>query len=210
MIREIISKTNNSEDKCKTAFLNICGKEDFMRFMLSIILDGADFLHTTGSTVWNDMKKELDCCFPVAVGDEEKSKLVLTFENTDGKKEGEVFNVNISGVNVDKNDEINILQTFIYFLIERREIPVDIVVSAITDVLEEFIPELKDDTCVDCSTNGTDTNRCVTCENAPKVNNNEDSCNKGTCADCECRCDNSTEVKRSEDIPCTPCFSGNN
>lgn len=209
MTREIICKTNNSESECRTAFINICGKKDFMRFMLSIILDGAEFLHTTGSTVWNDIKNELDGCFPVAVGDEEKSRLVFTFENTEGKKDGEKFNVNISGLNVDENDEINILQTFIHFLIEKREIPVEIVISAISEALDEHCPA------IDLTDDSEEENACdgcpAFCEYSPTADENEDTdntaeeaCEKATCADCENRCEKSTEVKASEDIPCTP------
>jgi hypothetical protein len=219
MVREIICKTNDKENECKTAFLNICGKDDFMCFLLSIILDGADFLHTTGSSLWNDIKKKLDGYFPTYVDDKKESKLVFTFECTKGKKHGDKFDINVLGENLNDNgnDELNVLYAFIGLLI-KKGVPVETVLKAISEAIDEYCPaiDITDDCteespCADCPVYGADTNRCTSCEKAPKKHINEDTeniavneCDKETCADCENCCEKSTEVKASEDIPCTP------
>ena len=178
MERNIILTANDKNKDIDVTFMNVNGKDGLIPFLLNIISAAADFLNKPTGEFTAELIKNISEYLPVndieieTDGEPDEEKGFVKIAFDKQTTPDGKRGYHISAQSVNDHSLLAVLNTYTKFLINQREIPVPAVLFAVSKAIDENA-EIK---------------------NFP--------CDNETCADCNCRCETSTEVKKSEDIPC--------
>lgn len=191
MERSIMLNADDAKRDVDVTFYNVNGEKALIPLLLNLIVDAAEYVGKPTGDFTRVLLKAIREQLPVngdpdtAEVSEDKPKA----ENTDGgyikisfdkkpEKSGEEVKFDLHEHNVNADAELNVLYMFTKHLVETKKLPVPLVLLAVSKAIGK---------------------------NAKigKITLGDIDCGD-TCADCECRCEKSTEVNTSEDIPCTP------
>ncbi len=190
MERSIMLNADDAKRDVDVTFYNVNGEKALIPLLLNLIVDAAEYVGKPTGEFTRVLIKAINSQLPVCGEPDtaEVSEDKPTVENNDGgfikisfdkkpEKAGVEVKYDLEEHNVSADAELNVLNLFVSHLINTRKLPVPMVLFAVSKAIDK---------------------------DAKILNLDDTDCDNDTCADCENCCDKSTEVKASEDIPCTP------
>lgn len=161
------------------------GEKALIPLLLNLIVDAAEYVGKPTGEFTRVLIKAINSQLPVYGEPDtaEVSEDKPNVKNTDGgfikisfdkkpEKAGVEVKYDLEEHNVSADAELNVLNLFVSHLINTRKLPVPMVLLAVSKAIDK---------------------------DAKILNLDDTDCDNDTCADCECRCDKSTEVKASAD-----------